>query len=234
MKKWIFTYIKSLRKDIVYLLIGDVLFLLVMELVLKRIPAPYPLFVILGDITITLGLSFLASFIFYFVQVHLPEIKQRNDLYPCIAMIYNRILNSEKELLKNYVGAKSFVSLSESVIIDGAIKRNVNKFDAPLFLAGPERSANWMEYGFHIVDEIDKNWNMIMNYSLYLDSECMVILSKIQDDSTLGFFKTMRKIYPSFKKGLNINGIGKDLVRFWFFIQEQENYYNRVFTPYKT
>lgn len=233
MRKWIVTYIKSLRKDLVYLLIIDVVFLLLMELVLKKIPAPYPIFVVLGDITTTLCISFLASFVFYFVQVHLPKIKQKNDIYPCIATIFRRILYAEKELLKNYVGAESYDSLSEKIILNGAKLRDANKYDAPLFLASPERHANWMEYGFHKVDEIDKNWYMLMNYSMYLDSKCMVILSKIQDDSTLLFFKTMRNLYPSFKKSFHINGIEVDLVRFWHAIQEQENYYNLVFASFK-
>ena len=43
--RWYKTYIKSLRKDIVYLLIADLIFLVVLEFGLKLIPAPIAWFV---------------------------------------------------------------------------------------------------------------------------------------------------------------------------------------------
>lgn len=66
MSNWYNTYVKSLRRDIVYLLIADCVFLLVMELWLRKIPAPFPIFVKIGDVLVTLGISFLASFIFFY------------------------------------------------------------------------------------------------------------------------------------------------------------------------
>lgn len=59
MRKWWNTYIKSLRKDIVILLIIDSLILLLMELVLKKIPAPFPVFVTLGISPLLLGFLLL-------------------------------------------------------------------------------------------------------------------------------------------------------------------------------
>ncbi len=40
-----------------------------------------------------------ASFIFYFVQVHLPETRQKNDQYPVVANLFNRIIITEKGFL---------------------------------------------------------------------------------------------------------------------------------------
>lgn len=45
MRKWYKTYIKSLRRDIVYLLIADIVFLVVLEFGLKQMPAPFEWFV---------------------------------------------------------------------------------------------------------------------------------------------------------------------------------------------
>ena len=232
MKKWIRTYLMSIRKDIVVLLIVDILFLHLMELVLRNIPAPYPIFVKIGNLMETLGVSFLASFIFYFVQVHLPETKEKNDLYPSIAILFHRIINTEKSLLSNYVGVR-YSDLSEEKILAGAKARDVNKQDAPLILAGPERKANWMEYGFHEVSDIDRTWDKLMRLSNYQNSEGLSLLAKIQDDSLLGFFRTMMGIYPTLKHGLHIQGFEKDFVRFWHFVQGQQKYYDKVYSCYR-
>ena len=44
----------------------------------------------------------------------------------------------------------------------GVMRRDVNVQDAPLFLAGDNRNANWLKYGFHQVDEIYRCWEMIL------------------------------------------------------------------------
>lgn len=234
MRKWIRTYVLSLRSDILKMLLADVILMLLMELVFKLIPAPYPFFVTIGDIVVTLLISFIASFIFYFVQVHMPETKHKEDLYPSIAALYSRILHNEKNLLYHYVGAKSYKELTEEIILTGVKDRDVNKQDAPLILAGLERNANWMEYGFNTVREVDETWEMIMKYSSFLDSECLSILSRVQSDGVLSFFRTMRGIYRSLKNGLNIHGMESAYVKFWHFVQEQEEYYQRVFESYKS
>ena len=233
MIKWIKTYVLSLRRDIVFLLIFDCVFLLIMELWLKKIPAPFPIFVIIGDVMITVGISFLASFIFYFVQVHLPETRQKNNLYPVISELFHRIILIEKGFLTEYVGVKPFESLTEDGIRTGAISRDVNIQNAPIHLAGLNRSANWMEYGLHEVADIDKTWEMLMKYSSYMDSELLSLLSRVQSNSTLTFFRTMKSIYPTLKQGLKLNGFEGGFVELWRFIQKQEAYFDKVLKEYK-
>jgi len=92
MIRWIKTYIFSLRRDFAILLGLDVLFLLLMELWLRTIPAPYPVLERIGDLFVTLGVSYIASLIFYFVQMHMPKIKEKEHLYPSIAKMLNAII----------------------------------------------------------------------------------------------------------------------------------------------
>lgn len=96
LNRWWKTYVQSIRKDLVVMLLADIVFLLVMELFLRNIPAPFPVFVKIGDLFVTLAISFLASFIFYFVQVHLPETRQKANVYPNLASWFNRIVIDEK------------------------------------------------------------------------------------------------------------------------------------------
>ena len=231
MKRWIREYLFSIRKDLLFMLLADVVFLLVMELVLRDIPAPFPIFVKIGDVMVTLAISFIASFIFYFVQVHMPDIRHKANVYPCVAKLFNRILINEKALLKNYVGAQSYDELTEDVIKMGAMRRDVNVQDAPIFLAGDNRNANWLEYGFHQVDDIDKSWEIMMKYSSYLDSKCISLLADIKEDSLMHFFRTMRRLYKSLQFG-EMHGFDKLFLDFWSTIQEQDKYYNDVFAIY--
>lgn len=233
MKRWFRTYVLSLRKDIVIMLIIDCLFLLMMELVLRKIPAPFPIFVKIGDVLVTLGISFLASFVFYFIQVHLPETRQKKDLYPVIAELYQRIILNQKTLLTYYVNVKPFDALTEDAIKSGVNSRDVNIQDAPLYLAGLNRNADWLEFGVHQVAEIDKTWDMLMKYSAYMDSELLSILSRIQSNGTLSFFRTMKGIYQTFKQVIKLNGFAGGFVELWRFIQEQDAYFDRVLKEYK-
>lgn len=201
-----------------------------MELFLKKIPAPYPFFIKIGDLSITLAVSFLASFIFYFVQVHMPEMRSKKNLNPVISELFKRIIYIEKGLLTEFVGVKPFENLSEDSIINGTNNRDVNVQDAPLHLIGLDRNANWIEYGASRVADIDKNWEMIMRYSDYMDSELLLILSKIQNNTTLGFFRTMKTIYPALGRGMHLNGFGDGMVKLWLFIKDQDLYYDKHFS----
>ena len=232
MLQWIRKYLFSLRKDIVFLLFVDGAFLLIMELVLRRIPAPIPIFIKIGDVLVTLGISFLASFIFYFVQVHMPEVKQKKNLYPVISQLFGRIISIEKSFITNFVNVNSFDALTEENIREGTNDRDVNAQNAPLHLIGANRSANWMEYGFSSVADIDKNWEMLMKYSAYMDSEMLLLLSKIQSNGTLGFFRTMKGIYSTMRQGIHLNGFDAGMVAFWGFVKEQDLYFNREFVGY--
>lgn len=233
MIKWIKTYVLSIRRDIVILLILDCVFLLVMELWIRRIPAPFPIFEKIGNVLVTLGISFLASFIFYFVQVHLPETRQKKDMYPVISELFHRIIFTEKSFLTAFVNVKPFESLTEESIREGTQSRDVNIQDAPLYLAGPNRSANWMEYGIYEIESIDKNWEMLMKYSAYMDSDLLSLLSRVQSDSTLSYFRAMKSIYPTIKQKLILDGFEGGMIKLWRFIQEQDAYYEKVLSEYR-
>lgn len=233
MRKWFKTYIMSVRKDIAWLLLTDVVFLLIMELVLRKIPAPYPMFVRLGDLFVTLAISFLASFIFYFVQVHLSGVKEKEDIYPSLAKLFSSMLGLEKNLLTQLLGIKK-----EEMSVE-QIKSCVEKLDlytdAPLTIGSAnaaDHRANWIEYCLYRVERIDKTWNLLINYSAYLDSECMSILIRIQNDCT--FLDQVRRMFPICNgrmHRLSIEDSGL-FVEFWHFVEEQDAYYHKVFASY--
>jgi len=233
MKKWFRLYVKSLRRDIVIMLIVDMVFLLVMELFLRDIPAPYPIFVKIGDIMVTLAISFIASFIFYFVQVHLSSVKEKEDIYPALARLFGSMLGLEKNLLTQLLRIK-MEDMSE-----GRIKNSIKKLDlyteAPLTIGSAnaaDHRANWIEYCLYRVERIDKNWNLLINYSAYLDSECMSIMVRIQNDCT--FLDQVRRMFPICNgrmHRLSIEDSGL-FVEFWHFVEEQDAYYNKVFASY--
>lgn len=230
---WIKTYVLSLRRDFAILLGLDVIFLLVMELWLRSIPAPYPVFVRIGDLFVTLGVSYIASLIFYFVQVHMPQIKERERIYPSIAKMFNSILSAETDILTQLLGVK-MKEMSEDVIKEKA--QHIDLYtEAPLTIGSPtgDHRANWLEYCIYRVGIIDRNTDMMLNVSTYLDSECMDILMRIQDSDT--FLVQVRRLFPMCKAGgihrLQYQ-IPEPFIRLWHFIEEQESYYDRVFGKY--
>lgn len=235
MIKWIKKYLCSLRQDLKILVVLDIACLFIMELVLRRIPAPFPIFVKIGDVFVALAISFLASVIFYFVQVHMPREKEKADLFPLLASQFKSILGSEKEILTRFLG------LSMDEMTEDAVNNNAGNLDlysdAPLILGDVhgDHKANWIEYGIFEVNRIDKNWDMMMRYSAYLDSECMALLNRMQSPGAM--LDLIRKVFPLCKSKVHAfsfgNGSEHTFLEFWKFIQEQETYYNRVFKPYE-
>ena len=230
--RWIQNYICTLSKDLKILLLANFIFLLILEATLIMMPTMWHVTKTICEIAATLSISFFASFIFYFVQVHLPEIRHKANVYPSIANIFESILLFQKSLLTNFVGVKEYRDLTDDVIRTGVTNRNVHLQDAPLHMIGPDRSADWIEYGMHQVNSIDDRWELLMKYSSYLDSECISILADIREDSLLHFFRSMRKLYNSLQFG-ELHGFEDLFLKFWYSIQQQEKYYNENFAIFR-
>ena len=232
MMRWFKTYVFSLRQDFAILFGLDILFLLVMELWLRNIPAPYPVFVRIGDLFITLGVSYIASLIFYFVQVHMPKIKEKEHLYPSIAMMFNAILNAEKDILTKLLGLK-LNEIKEETIKERSQYIDLYK-EAPLTIggAGGDHRANWLEYCIYRVSNIDRNVDLMLHLSPYLDGECMGILMRIQNSDTL--LGQIRRIFPicngkAHRLTFQTSG---PFIELWHFVEEQDRYYDRAFGKY--
>ena len=115
MINWIKKYLCSLRRDLKILVVLDIACLLFMELVLRRISAPFPIFVKIGEVFVALAISFLASVILYFVQVHMPREKEKADLFPLLSSQFKSILGSEKAIPTRFLGL-SMEEMSEDTI----------------------------------------------------------------------------------------------------------------------
>lgn len=89
------------------MLLANFIFLLIIESILIMKPTMWHVTKTICEITATLSISFFASFIFYFVQVHMPDIRHKANVYPSVAKLFHRILITEKALLLNYVGTQS-------------------------------------------------------------------------------------------------------------------------------
>ena len=222
----------SIRNDFLWLLLIDVIYLLIMELFLKRIPAPYAIFERIGDLFVALGVSFFASFVFYFVQVHMHKIKEKEQIYPSIAMMFNAIICAEKDILTQLLGLK-MKEISEETIKEKVLHIDLYK-EAPLTIGGREgdHRANWLEYCMYRVGHIDRNVDMMLHSSSYLDGECMKILMRIQNFDT--FLGQVRRLFPicNGKTHPLLYQVPGPFIQFWHFIEEQEKYYDRVFNPY--
>ena len=232
MMKWVRTYLFSLRRDFAIILGVDLTFLLVMELWLRNIPAPYPVFVRIGDLFVALGVSYIASLIFYFVQVHMPKIKEKEHLYPSIAKMFNAIISAEKDILTQLLGIK-MKDMSEEAIKNNAQHIDLYK-EAPLTIGGKDgdHRANRLEYCIIRVGHIDRNVDMMLHLSSYLDCECMKILMKIQNFDT--FLGQVRRLFPlcTGKAHTLEYKVPGPFIQLWHFIEEQEAYYDREFSQY--
>jgi hypothetical protein len=142
-------------------------------------------------------------------------------------------MGAETDILTQLLGLK-MKEMSEEAIKEKA--KHIDLYtEAPLTIGSPkgDHRANWLEYCIYRVGIIDRNTDMMLNVSAYLDSECLDILMRLQDSET--FFVQVRRLFPMCIAG----GVHKlqyqipdPFIRLWHFIEEQEVYYDRVFGKY--
>ena len=103
MKHWFKLYVCTLRKDLSIILAIAILFIFVMDMWLKNIPAPNSFFVAIGNFWYALSIAYVSSFVFYFFVVHYNRQKEKSLLYGYIGGLFNMIINDGKSIFADMV-----------------------------------------------------------------------------------------------------------------------------------
>ncbi len=166
---------------------------LIMDLWLLEIPAPFKLFVVIGKLNYGLAISYLAAYIFYLMTVHYESTQNSISVYTAANMPVKHIIVKVSSIFID-MGRKAGLSiteeaLSEQVIQDILSKTNcyadspVAKF--PTSHNQPTVYNKWVEY----LEDIDKKIkaDFISLYPLYskLDGEYVNALYAVEQNNDL-------------------------------------------------
>nr|WP_306288236.1 hypothetical protein [Pseudoalteromonas sp. WY3] len=166
---------------------------LIFVLVITFFSTKIPLLVSFGQeievLIFRLSLSFLASYVFYFVVVHYKSYRDKKNLYPYVkgytASIldkYEGLFNALKAEAYNDYEKHTYKTLNKLSIdsIEETLLLIDVRTSAPLVSAHLGRKLNWMEYLVYTSNEIEKSINDLLLVSSHLDSELIKILFHIR------------------------------------------------------
>ncbi|RPH26710.1 MAG: hypothetical protein EHM93_19460 [Bacteroidales bacterium] len=167
-------YLTTLRKELIILLIISILLIILVEFTDFRLPIFVNNAAKWNLLGYNLSIAYLASFIFYFIVVHIPNEKEKEKIIPYFKVKTNCMINSAKALLKvlkeetktdfinTYPTRKELENLLEKV--------NPHQ-KAPMLISLPDKYANWAYYFAENSIRIKIYCEEILSKIKFIDSE---------------------------------------------------------------
>lgn len=154
------------------------------------------------DLHFNLSASFVSSYIFYYIVVHLKEKKDFKNTAPHLNILTDRILALHKSIIigldrrvtgtAQYDGVPTLTESELDVLID-----TLNYEEkAPLHLASERRSATWREYLIIQGEDIKKNIDKILVLTPFLQSDFAKIILELDSTIFLKFTEDLKS--PTF------------------------------------
>ena len=181
MKHWIKLYVCTLRKDLSIILAVAILFIFVMDMWLKNIPAPNGFFVAMGNFWYALSIAYVSSFVFYFFVVHYSRQKEKSLLYGYIGGLFNMIINDGKNIFADMVKKAGLNTDPEKMTKDQIeIMCSSTNPLAPSTIMdfNGTHYINWLEYLDYYRKRKEECLNKILMQMQYLDVEFVKILNQ--------------------------------------------------------
>lgn len=137
-----------------------------------------------GEIYSRLCLSYISSYIFYFVVVHVKKEKDKENINkfinPKIRTAYSQWKPQLMDICKA-VGEDMPSDLPEKAFIIEVFSKIDPNSQAPLIKDTQGNYANWIEYFFYYKNRVDKFISVVTDKMPFLDSELVRLLSELSE-----------------------------------------------------
>jgi len=163
--------------------------------------------------------SYLTSFIFYFLVVHLKNLQDRLNIYEYIKNKNKGIIEKTESILRDLKN-RSRVSFNSKYPSTEELNKvfliiNLSETSPHLSFNGLSGYfTSWFEYFADHKNDIDEILNKILRYAQYVESDYVKLLLKIEDCNFFDFISYtfgLSVMDKSFKKDVNLT---KDLVKY--------------------
>ena len=237
MKHWFKLYVCTLRKDLSIILAIAILFIFVMDMWLKNIPAPNSFFVAIGNFWYALSIAYVSSFVFYFFVVHYNRQKEKSSLYGYIGGLFNMIINDGKSIFADMV-KKAGLNIDPKKMTQEQIEIMCSSTNplAPSTIMdfNGTHYINWLEYLDYYRNRKEEYLNKILKQMQYLDVEFVNILNQFISPQIFISLDLQLYMYRHNKYGNKkfCNGIETTFVEYYFLLKKSEDYYKKVFKLY--
>lgn len=196
----ILSYIRLMPSLLNKTLILAILSVLLMDIYLKNIPEIVPWGYKFGEVYYKLCLSFFASYIFYFIVVHIKQVEDKNNVNIFIEKQVSRIIEDYKLQINaikketDYIDEKLYLEISE---LEEIFKKINSTNNAPLILGFNKicKYANWMQYFEFHNKNTKEHIKKVFSHMLYLDSKLVKTLAHIDDCSHFSIVALLKDLH---------------------------------------
>jgi hypothetical protein len=226
-------YIRSVPLLLNIVLIIAILSVVMMDAFLKDIPEIVPWGSEFGYVYYKLCLSLFASYIFYFIVIHIKLERDKenvnvfisNKIFLVIGDYKSQIAAIKKET--NSLIEKEYLNQSE---IETMFQQINPKGKAPLVLGNINNYANWMQYFSFYKERTQKTIQKIFVHMPFLDSKLVKILAHIDDCEHF----TVIELLSNMTFGNNdMKSFASSFYKYSILCKELEDYGNQKMLKYK-
>lgn len=227
-KSYFKIYIKTLPVSLSCILIICIVFIILYIFLLVDIKEIFPKASIVGNVVYNLAFAYLASFIFYFLTIHIKEQRDKTKINTFVGDKIKKIIDNTKEFVNiaanhiKYIQKDAYPSEEELKYILSKININ-DKTDISYFSAKGISNYTFREYMCCVILKNNELIKSIYIKMQFLDSDVVSILSKIEDS-------TFSRGIQHFAQTQYINNPFEGFTTLYYLymqpIKELEEYYN--------
>ena len=227
-------YIFSVPLLLNLVLLIAILSVIVMDVFLKNIPEIVSWGSEFGDVYYKLCLSLFASYIFYFIVIHIKLERDKENVNIFISNKVFHILQEYKSQITSIkketdsLIEKEYLNQSE---IETTFQQINPSGEAPLFLSNIKNYANWMQYFSFYKDRTQKTIQKIFVHMPFLDSKLVKILAHIDDCEHFTVIELLSNITFGNK---DMESFASSFYKYSILCKELEDYGNKKMLKYKT
>ena len=173
---------KKVRTSLLTILAISLATNLSIELVFKNYHEIFPGAGKIGDLLSRLSVSYISSFIFYFIVVHTKSENDKENVNEFIGHNVYSIITCAHLFIQPLQQVKEDKARFENLDLK-QLKRllaSINRYDkkAPLIING--ESGTWLQWFEYLKESTEKNFKIIFLRYSHLDSKLIKILSRIE------------------------------------------------------
>ena len=181
--KQLYHYFVKVRTDLKILLAISIVTFFIIELWLNYIPAIFNGADKVGEFFSRLSTSYIAAFIFYFLVVHIKNLKDKENINEFVGHKVYAIITSAhlliQPLMQKFDPKARFKNLDSQEL--SQLLRSVDKTtnEAPFSIKGEK--ANWLQWYEYLKESTESNLSHILLRYNHLDSQLIKFLTRVEN-----------------------------------------------------
>lgn len=185
MKK-IVGFFRGIQKGLIWFLFGCIIFVLLIDGLARKSLGDEGFLYSIINILYTISLSYIASFVFYCIQVHYKEMKDEVKVLPSVESLFYRLLlccnNVVMDTICGIDPSKKIDSISNVTKEDFVNAAKEVRFDSVSSVFQGDTQLTWLQYYSFRQKQIDEYRKSVLDFAHYLDEECISLLAELRND----------------------------------------------------